>query len=280
MHVRHVQNVNLLAGIALLAAIVLPAPGAQGELVQARHIAAAAAGCPKKIPPEARSRNWIIGAENCRPSGGSGGGGGGGSGTTVSKPSCPDRIAADACGDQVCGVWGPIGGCRPNPVAPTRPVDLMEREWSRVPVPVPEVVTAPPRQAVGRVGLPEWFWLDPAQTAAVTRRAQAGPIWVELTARPQRLVITPGPGMAPVACPSLGTAYAPGTSSEQACTYTYSRSSAGLPGSAYVVTATVVWGGTWRGSGGAGGALTPIGVSTTFAVRIGEAQGLNVGGGR
>ncbi|WP_395110232.1 hypothetical protein [Actinomadura sp. SCN-SB] len=103
---------------------------------------------------------------------------------------------------------------------------------------------------------------------------------MELTASPQSMSITPGTGLGQVTCPSGGTPYTAGARPQpSSCTYAYTASSARQPSGAYQVTATVSWGGTWRGSGGAGGALTPIAVSESFPLRIAEGQALN-GGGR
>jgi hypothetical protein len=129
-------------------------------------------------------------------------------------------------------------------------------------------------------GLTEWFWLDPAQHGRpLTVRRSAGSVWVELSATPQTMTITPGSGLPRVSCPGGGTPYSAGARPQTACTYTYTSSSARQPRGAYQVTATVMWGGTWRGSGGVGGALTPIPISDTFDLRIAEGQALN-GGGR
>ena len=37
---------------------------------------------------------------------------------------------------------------------------------------------------------------------------------------------------------------------------------------------TVTWTAAWRGTGGAGGALPPLGRTTTFALGVAEAQAL------
>ncbi|WP_344957709.1 hypothetical protein [Actinomadura miaoliensis] len=129
------------------------------------------------------------------------------------------------------------------------------------------------------MGLPQWFWVT--NWKPLTDRVQAGGVWAEVTARPTSLTINPGSGLPAVKCDGPGEAYDSGRSAEAQrsdCSYTYQRSSAGLPGSAYQVTVTVTWGGTWRGSDGAGGALPALTRSTAFPVRIAEGQA--VAGGR
>lgn len=245
-------------------------------------------------PPQGHKWGWGIGADHrgghggtgggdtsSSPTGGGEGGGGGSTSPVGTGPNCPGTgscaVPGFACGpwSAAAGCPGPGGGAPPPQITP---IDLLQRELAELRLPLPEVLTAPPRGKDGRVGLPEWFWLDPAQTKPITRRAQAGPVWVELTAAPQQMNISPGPDIASVTCPGVGAAYPAVTASSSACTYTYVRSSATQSSSAYTVTATVVWGGTWRGSGGVGGALTPISVSDSFPLRIGEAQGLTTGG--
>jgi len=98
-------------------------------------------------------------------------------------------------------------------------------------------------------------------------------VWVELTASAQQLTIDSGAGAAKV-CPGTGTAYTTGATGSSSCSYTYADSSAQQPGTAYTVTANVQWGGTWRGSGGTGGVLPPIPVTSQFLIRVAEAQAL------
>jgi hypothetical protein len=89
--------------------------------------------------------------------------------------------------------------------------------------------------------------------------------------------IDPGGGQQPMECSGPGTAYnAHHSASSQRtdCSFTYSRSSASQPDAAYRVTVTVVWGGRWVGSGGAGGTLPDISRTMAFSLRVGEAQGL------
>lgn len=61
------------------------------------------------------------------------------------------------------------------------------------------------------------------------------------------------------------------------CSYIYTRSSAGLPSAAYQVTVTVTWGGTWVGSGATGGSLPALSRTTTFPLRVAEAQAVTGG---
>lgn len=155
------------------------------------------------------------------------------------------------------------------------PAQLAMEEWRRLPIPAPRVRTAPPRRAAGLVGLPEWFWVT--NWRSLGGRASAGAAWVEVSAIPQRMTIEPGDGRHTVRCPGPGAPYVPtksATSQHTNCSHTYVRSSAAQPGGAYRVRVAVDWGGTWRSSEGTGGVLPPLSRSTSFRLRIAEAQGL------
>jgi hypothetical protein len=180
---------------------------------------------------------------------------------------CPK--CADPAGTGICN--GPAG-------APAvTPAQLAQQAWNELKLPLPQVGTAPPRGSAGLVGLPEWVWVPASQWRPLTKRADAGGVWAQVTATPKQVIVAPGAGLSPVTCAGPGTAYAPGrpaSSQHTDCSYTYARSSAGQPGAVYRVTVRVVWGGVWVGSGGAGGTLPDISRSTTFGLRVAEAQSL------
>lgn len=213
------------------------------------------------------------GPDGGQPSGGTGGGESAGSSST------PNQCGGFRFGVQPCDftrgpATAPARGARPT----VTPGQLALRRWRRLPIPAPVVRTAPPRGSDGLVGLAEWFWVT--NWSARTARVRAGGVWAEVTARPTSMTIRPGRGLAPVSCDGPGTPYdpnRPAADQHSDCTYTYARSSAGMPSSAYQVTVTVTWGGVWSGSGGAGGTLPTLSRSTTFPVRIAEGQALTGG---
>jgi len=168
------------------------------------------------------------------------------------------------------------GGAGAPPIAPQ---ELLAWARSELALPLPGVRTAPPRGSDGLVGLPEWFWADPAQWRPVSARVAVGGVWAQVTARPSRLQIQPGTG-ASLACTGPGTAYNPrlaASAQHTSCSYTYAESSDGLPGDAYQASVTVTWAAAWQGSGGAGGTLPPLGRTAAFALPVAEAQALNPG---
>jgi hypothetical protein len=158
------------------------------------------------------------------------------------------------------------------------PAELAQQALQELQPPLPVPHTAPPRGQHGAVGLPEWYWVPRAQWAPVQARAAAGAVWAVVTATPQRLTVSPGSGLPAKACPGPGTAYSPSAPPSAACTYTYTASSAQLPGAAYQVTVTITWTAAWVGSGGTGGTLPALSTSATFPLQVAEGQALNTGG--
>lgn len=184
---------------------------------------------------------------------------------TTKSNGCLAMVPGRACGSVTLGN-----------TARASQADLARQAWKELRLPLPAVHTAPPRGASGLVGLAEWVWIPRSQWRPLTRRVSVGGAWAQVTATPKQVVITPGTGLGPVICRGSGTAYDSRRSSAQRtdCSYTYMRSSADQPGAVYRVNIRVVWGGAWVGSGGGGGVLPDISRSTSFGLRVAEAQGL------
>ena len=88
------------------------------------------------------------------------------------------------------------------------PQELLAWAQNELALPLPDVLTARPRGADALVGLPEWFWIAPAQWHPVTATVAVGGVWAQVTARPAGLQIRSGDGTG-LACPGPGTAYNP-----------------------------------------------------------------------
>ncbi|GAA3120079.1 hypothetical protein GCM10010466_08630 [Planomonospora alba] len=191
----------------------------------------------------------------------------------------PDGIRYVQCEDGPANQSNLFEGAAPGePADPAVTPEMLRDEALRqLRPPAPRITTAPPRGKEGLVGLRHFFWVEKSQWRPISKRATAGPVWAEVTATPTSLVIDPGSGQPGITCRGPGTPYdtsrSPGDQKSD-CAHRFTRSSAGLPGSKYRVTASIVWAATWTGSGGAGGTLAPITTSTTFPLRIAEGQAL------
>jgi hypothetical protein len=138
---------------------------------------------------------------------------------------------------------------------------------------LPEVVIAmnPPGDQL--VNLPIWLALDRESWEPQSATASVPGVSVTATARPVKVAWSMGDGSTRT-CEGPGTVWTPGTDPRAAspdCGYTYRRSSAGRPGGAYTVSATVTWEVSWSGAGQSG---TVPGLETTGQVqtRVQESQ--------
>ena len=148
----------------------------------------------------------------------------------------------------------------------------------RLPLPGPEVATNPDAGHDQLVGVPTWLWVRNWRPMAVT--AAVPGTTAELVATPLSVTYDMGDGETPLTCDGPGTPYdtsRPAAAQRSDCTYTYARSSAGRPGATYTVTATFSWGLRWSSTTGQGGTLPTLRRSSTFELRVAEAQALVVG---
>lgn len=146
--------------------------------------------------------------------------------------------------------------------------DLVPGAYDRVvrqlPTPVPRIGPADEDEdGYAYVQNRTFFWLDqaPGQWNPVTATASAGGISVTVTAQPVRLSVDPGNGDGPVPCDSFvpvlrADVRANGLPGDEACSYTYTDSSAMAPnGQTWPVTASIVWHVTWNANTGQAGDL-------------------------
>jgi hypothetical protein len=157
---------------------------------------------------------------------------------------------------------------------------------NRLQLPPPQVGQSPTGRAL--VGLPTWWWLDPASWQTLQQRTSAGPVWAEVTATPVSTSWDPGDGSEPLVCAGPGTVYdrsRPENAQSTDCSYTYRRSSAEQPQTGpdvndrfFTVTVTTTWSVTWRGAGGSGGTLPALTRSSTFPLAVAQRQTVVTGG--
>ncbi|MDF2258385.1 hypothetical protein [Streptantibioticus ferralitis] len=172
-------------------------------------------------------------------------------------------------------VWiqnGPQGG---GPARPS-PAQLAQVARNQLGLPSPRIEANPAGEQL--VNLPTWLWLDRGSWGPVSATASVPGVSVTATARPTSVTWTMGDGRT-VTCKGPGTPFsASGSpkSSSPTCGYTYRSSSAGQPGQAYAVSATVHWTVTWSGAGQAG-AFPDMTTTSNAAFRVAESQALNSG---
>lgn len=163
---------------------------------------------------------------------------------------------------------------------PANPGDLAEEALDRTPLPEPTIGMAPRPEIPQLVNLPTFLWVPADQWKPFTASASAGPVTSTVTATPKRVVWDMGQGDK-VTCDGPGLPYDPTLSDDanpSTCRYTFRRSSAGQPGQAFTVTATVEWDTTWTVTGAAGGGgLGTVSRSSSTSITVAELQALNVG---
>lgn len=145
-----------------------------------------------------------------------------------------------------------------------------------LPLPLPGVRTNPPPERDQLVRVPVWLWLD-GGWAPQSGTASAGPVSARVTATPTSVEWSMGDGNE-VRCAGPGRAYDDARRADSQttdCSYAYRHSSAAQPGERFRVTATVTWAVSWTSSIGAGGSLGTVRRTTTFALRVAEAQAVN-----
>ncbi|MDX6431108.1 MAG: hypothetical protein QOE54_3474 [Streptosporangiaceae bacterium] len=190
------------------------------------HAAPAYAGC---------APNTICvnpGASGSTPGGGgsTGGGpaGGGPSGSSGPPPPCPVILTT----------------CLQGPAAvPAAPVLIPPSEYAAhafdqklLPPPVPSTTPGPTTY----VRLSTYFWIGPGVWQRFTATAGIpGQEEVTAIAEPDNLTWKTGDGSPDLVCHSAGS------STDPSCAHTYTRSSAGQPGSKYTIEATMTWTVSW-----------------------------------
>lgn len=156
------------------------------------------------------------------------------------------------------------------------PAQVAQQARNQLRLPTPEIETSPPGEQL--VNLPTWLWLDRGNWERVSATASVPGVSVTAVARPTKVVWRLGDGSS-VTCSGPGTPYTAVTDSKKPspnCGHTYRASSAGQPGNAYAVSATIHWSVSWSGAGESG---TFPGLTTTSqaALRVAESHALNTG---
>ncbi len=231
------------------------------------------------------------------PIGGGGGGGGGPSCTWKPSPFHKSEIRNDGeswwryyydCDDGTSGqTWLCTNCASPDDEPADEPdweaiqADLLLEATASLDLPGPQLRhlydSAPDGRVLGVVRAETWWWTE--TSAPATARAEDGPLWVEVTAAPAALEVDPGDGGPVVSCPDGGVPYDFGRAYHDQeggsdCLHVYQQTSAGQPGEAFTVTATLHWQVHWVSGGPTSGAgsLPPDATTETFGLPVGELQ--------
>lgn len=207
------------------------------------------------------------------------GGSGGCAGTVNARfgcvpPGCEITVETLACPFGIPGAPGP--GAAPPP-----PGTVAQLAVRYLQLPGPVIRSSPGPRDLQLVSLPTWLWISPAVWAPQSKTASVPGESVTVTATPVSVAWRMGDGTT-VTCDGPGAAYtgsADPAAPSPACGYTYTRSSAGQPGGAFRVTATIKWTIFWFG-GGLTGRLPPLFSAAAAAFRVAESQAVNITGGQ
>lgn len=175
-------------------------------------------------------------------------------------------------------LWIPDGPQEGGGVPLPSPAQLAQVARDQLRLPSPRIEASPVGDQL--VHLPTWLWLGREAWGAVSATASVPGVSVIAVARPESVVWSMGDGST-VTCTGPGTPYSSSADPESPspdCGYTYRTSSAGRPGEAYAVSATVEWTVTWSGAGQSG-VFPGLTTTSTADFRVAESQALNSSGG-
>ena len=215
-----------------------------------------------------------------RPGGTAGSGSSGGCAGAVNTQfgcvpaGCEITVETLACPFGIPGAPGP--GTAPPP-----PGTVAQLAVRYLQLPGPVIQSSPGPRDLQLVSLPTWLWISPAVWAPESKTASVPGESVTVTATPVSVAWRMGDGTT-VTCDGPGAAYtgsADPAAPSPACGYTYTRSSAGQPGGAFRVTATIKWTIIWS-AGGLTGRLPPLFSAAAAAFRVAESQAVNISGGQ
>lgn len=140
--------------------------------------------------------------------------------------------------------------------------------------------TAPPHDKMV-VNVGTWFWVPAAVWKPISITAvivtPVGPITVTVTARPTRLLYSPGDGNRVASCrgPGLPWRKALGDLARSSCMYTYRRASHVNDAGVYRARMSVRWAVSWTSNLGLGSPLPPVTTGLGLRATVRELQALS-----
>lgn len=206
------------------------------------------------------------------------------SGRSVENPDEPDYLKRKSCTD--LPFWVENGEAPPpQHEEAITPEMLAALAYQHMELPDTEVTLAP--EAITKVNLPTWAWLDDAAFDEVQATAAINVpgfnIEATTTATPKSLTLDPGTedattipanGECPIVDGRIGEPYAKGRSDETPpCGIVYGRSS---NGGTFPLKASLTWEISWTGTGQAGPVGLPDGtIEAVQDITVQEAQAVN-----
>ena len=149
------------------------------------------------------------------------------------------------------------------------PAELARRAADTLVLPLPEVQTSPRRGAPAVVGLPTWFWTEPAGWQPQQASATLSGVTVTAVATPVETTVDAG-GDERVVCPGPGRPYdvdrSPSANGRSDCALTFPS------GGERQVTVATRWSLSWSATNGGGGELDDVVRTTSFTVPVRELQ--------
>ncbi len=166
-------------------------------------------------------------------------------------------------------LWVPDneGGTAGPPGVPAVTPDVLAQEArNTLQLPEPTVGVSPDglNENPALVNLPTWWWVTNGDP--LTQRTSLGGVWAEVTAEATSSAWVTSDGER-TDCAGLGMAWAQGMRELEpgSCSHTYTHANADEE-----AQIEVVWQVSWVGSGGTGGTLDPITLTSTLAVPVYE----------
>lgn len=162
--------------------------------------------------------------------------------------------------------------------APVAPEAVARQAASRLRLGSPKIGSSPAPGTAQLVSLPTWLWIDRTGWGTRSATATVPGVSVTATATPTKVTWVMGDGST-VVCRGPGTVFPTGGDPKAAspdCGHTYTRSSAGQPGQAFAVTATITWAISWAGAGQAG-TLPELTTRADARFTVAESQALVTG---
>lgn len=158
------------------------------------------------------------------------------------------------------------------------PEVVRDQVAARLEPPAPVPVTSPPLEQHAVVRIPTWLWLDAGYWVPLEASETRGVATVTVRATPTRASWVMGDG-GEVTCLGPGVEWRSGLSEDDTdCSYTYLHSSYGLEAGRFDASVTVGWEFEWWLNGVYQGPFGTVGVSTDFAVAVGEIQAIETKG--